>query len=333
MKTIIQTLFVILLFMGFFSMIAIAHEDYEALPNVSGAVTFFRLDKIAEAPFLPALKSTPLYKEIDRIQNTLEKKKMPIKAESLAVFPDGFLLKSNATPATVRYILKYKVLSDKLTWEEHVMEEMNPTIITKEKSDKEVKHEQEKEKIVKKTYFTIKNAEGETFVITFPLEHYILVRTLIPHNAIEPLSAKPLLKDTPDDVVLALLWPDPGVSAQYPLMGELKSVSVYIRYLKGEPRPVFAEVNMPAKSEESAIKITCACKEFFDEIYKKASKVGEIPKDMVNAFVVSSSGTTTKIHSSLTDDNAKLFLTLFLTALSDAIAPFEPPEFVTAHDK
>lgn len=278
-----------------------AHPDAEALPDTSGPLTFLVPEKLKKADFFPPGRKTPLFQKIEDVQRILADKKMPLTVDSVSVFQDGFLLHSNATPALVRYILKYKLLSDKLVWSEE------------NKEDKSVQ-------------FKVETADKQLFFITFPKEKYLLVQPLIPMRAVPKFACPGLLKLVPDDALIAFLWPNPGGIPEYPLMGELQSISMYVRYLAGEPRPVYTEIVMPANSPESAAKIAAACKDFFDGVYKNASRLGKIPRSLVNAFVVSCSGDTAKIHVSLTDEHAKLFLTLFMTSLSNAIEPFALPD-------
>ena len=95
-----------------------AHPAGDFLPPRSGPVTLLAPGKLKNAPFLPDTKENPLFLAYEEMLGKLEAKHIQVEVRSLAVFEDGFLLNSTATPATVRYILKYKLLDDKIAWTE-----------------------------------------------------------------------------------------------------------------------------------------------------------------------------------------------------------------------
>ena len=141
-------------------------------------------------------------------------------------------------------------------------------------------------------------------------------------------TAAALLKDVPADAVVAYVWPDPGATAEYPMMGELKSISFHVAgHAASEASgPVRAEIAMPAKSPESALKIQTACQSTIDEVYAEAAKLGKIPRELVGAFTVARKDAVVTIRIALPDDMAKYFFTTFAEALRDMVSPLAVPD-------
>ena len=139
-------------------------------------------------------------------------------------------------------------------------------------------------------------------------------------------SAAALLKTVPDDAVMAYVWPEPGASAEYPLMGELNSISFHVVRDEKDSRPVHAEIVMPAKSAEAALKIQTACRDSIEQVYREAAKLGRIPDELVNAFTVTRKEAEVAIHIALPDDMAKYLFTQFATALQEEVRPFAVPD-------
>ena len=292
-----------------------AHPAGDFLPDVPGPVTLLAPDQVKDAPFLPDTKNNPLFLAFQEIRDKLEAKHISIKVQSLTVFGEGFLLNSTATPATVRYILKYKLLGDEIVWTESGEAE-NPA-------------------------FDLTIPDNGSFRITFPAKDWLLCSALRPpepaddpaekktSEARESVSAVPtakLLKAVPDGVAMAYVWPDPGATPEHPLMGELKSVSFHILRDEKDIRPVHAEIVMPAKSDEVALKIKKACQDKISQVYQEAAKLGEIPSELVNAFTVTRTDTEVAIHIALPDDMAKYLFSTFAEALQDEVRPFAVPD-------
>ena len=293
-----------------------AHPAGDFLPPGSGPVTLLAPDRIKDAPFLPDTKDNPLILAYEEMLAKLEAKHITIKVRSLAVGEDGFLLQSTATPATVRYILKYKLLDDKIAWTES--------------GDAD------------NVSFNLTVPDGGAFRITFPAKDWLLCAVNRPpapaddpgtektaaaaqENA-QVVSAAKLLKALPDDVAMAYVWPEPGATPEYPLLGELKSISFHIVRDEADKRPVHAEIVMPAKTPEAALKIQRSCQDTFDQVYGEAAKLGKIPPELVNAFTVTRKDAEVAIHIALPDDMAKYLFTQFATALQDEIKPFAVPD-------
>ena len=95
-----------------------AHPSGDFFPDAPGPVTILTPDQVENAPFLPDAKNNPIFLAYEELASKLEAKHVNVKVHSLAVFNDGFLLNSSASPATVRYILKYKLLGDGIAWTE-----------------------------------------------------------------------------------------------------------------------------------------------------------------------------------------------------------------------
>ena len=293
-----------------------AHPAGDFLPPGSGPVTLLAPDRIKDAPFLPDTKDNPLILAYEEILGKLEAKHIKIEVRSLAVGEDGFLLQSTATPATVRYILKYKILDDKIAWTESG----------------------EGDKVA----FNLTVPDSGSFRITFPAKDWLLCTvnrppapaddpgTVKPASAAsetaQVVSASKLLKALPDDAVMAYVWPEPGPTPEYPLLGELKSISFHIVRDAADKRPVHAEIVMPAKTPDAALKIQRACQDKITGVYQEAAKLGRIPPELVNAFTVARKDAEVVIRIALPDDMAKYLFTQFATALQEEIRPFAVPD-------
>lgn len=296
-----------------------AHPAGEYLPETDGAVTLIVPDKLKDAPFLPDTKDNPLFLVYDEILKKLEAKHVRVTVHALAKYDEGILLNSTASPATVRYILKYKVLGDDIAWTESGDTD-NPV-------------------------FNLTVPDSGAFRITFPAKDWLLFAVNAPPAPVDDTeSAKPapaskkepssspavsaasLLKALPDDSLLALVWPEPGATAEYPLLGELKGLSFHIVRNASDKRPIHAEIAMPAKTDEAALKLKKACQDKFDEVYRNAEKEGTVPDELVNAFTVVREDAKVTVHILLPDDMAKYMFSQFATALQDEIRPFIVPD-------
>lgn len=294
-----------------------AHPAGDVFPDADGPVTLLTPDRIREAQFLPDAKSNPLFLAYENILNKLEEKHIRLTVHSLAVFDEGFLLNSSATPSTVRYILKYRLLGDGITWTEA--------------GDTE------------NASFNLNIPDGGSFRITFPAKDWLLcTANRAPAPADDPadgtkpesggkksasaVSNASLLKAVPGDAVLAYVWPEPDATTEYPLLGELKSLSFHVVRDAKDKRPVHAEIVMPAKSTEAAVKIRKACRSTIDQVYAEAAKLGKIPPELVNAFSVTQEDAEVAIRIALPDDMAKYLFTQFAAALQEEIKPFAVPD-------
>ena len=292
-----------------------AHPAGDFLPDVPGPVTLLAPARIKDAPFLPDTKDNPLFLAFQEIQDKLEAKSIPVKVHSLAVFEDGFLMNSSATPATVRYILKYKLLGEQIAWAESG------------DADSPV--------------FNLAVSDSGSFRLTFPAKDWLLCSVIAPPEPADDTATKTapsagenvpadsavtLLKTVPDDAVMAYVWPEPGATAEYPLMGELNSISFHIIRDEKDSRPVHAEIVMPAKSADAALKIQTACRGKISQVYQEAAKLGKIPNELVNAFTVTRKEAEVSIRIALPDDMAKYLFTQFATALQEEVKPFAVPD-------
>lgn len=302
--------------LGFAAPLA-AHPAGEFFPEVPGPVTLLSPDQVRNAPFLPDAKSNPLFLAYESILGKLEEKHIKLTVHSLAVFEEGFLLNSTASPSTVRYILKYKLLGDGIAWTETGNEE--------------------------NTAFNLSIVDGGSFRITFPAKDWLLcMANRPPEPADDPsegkkpesgenkpapaVSAAALLKSLPDTAAMAYVWPEPGATAEHPTMGEVKSISFHVVRDEKDKRPVHAEIAMPAKSPEAALKIQKSCQDTITQVYNEAAKIGDIPAELVNAFTVTREDAEVAIHIALPDDMAKYLFTQFASALQEEIKPFAVPE-------
>ena len=292
-----------------------AHPAGEFFPEAAGPVTLLTPDRVKNAPFLPDAKNNPLFLAYEELLGKLEEKHIKVTVHSLAVYDEGFLLNSSASPATVRYILKYKLLGEKFTWTETGNTD-NPSF-----------------------NFTI--PEGGSFRITFPAKDWLLfMATRPPEPADDPseaktpenkekapaVSAASLLKSLPDDVAMAYVWPEPGATPEYPLLGELESISFHVVRDEKDKRPVHAEIVMPAKTADAALKIQRSCQDTITQVYSEAAKLGKIPSELVNAFTVTRNENEVAIRIVLPDDMAKYMFTQFAAALQEEIKPFAVPD-------
>ena len=292
-----------------------AHPAGDFLPEVEGAVTLLTPGQVKNAPFLPDAKSNPLFLKYEDMLAKLEAKHIKLNVHSLAVFGEGFLMNSSASPATIRYILKYKILGEQIAWTE-TGDADHPA-------------------------FNLTVPDGGSFRITFPAKDWLLCAVnRPPEPADDPseakkpetrektpaVSAASLLKALPDDVAMAYVWPEPGATAEYPLMGELQSISFHIVRDEKDMRPVRAELAMPAKTVEAALKIRKSCQETIDQVYAEAAKLGEIPSELVNAFTVTRTENEVAIRIALPDDMAKYLFTTFAEALQGMVQPFAVPD-------
>lgn len=292
-----------------------AHPAGEFFPETSGPVTLLTPDQVKNAPFLPDAKNNPLFLAYEELTGKLEAKHIKVTVHSLAVFDEGFLLNSSATPATVRYILKYKLLGEKYAWTE-TGDADHPA-------------------------FNLTVPDGGAFRITFPAKDWLLfMENKPPEPADDPseakkpenkeiapaVSAASLLESLPDDVAMAYVWPEPGATPEYPLMGELKSISFHIVRDAKDKRPVHAELVMPAKTADAALKIQRSCQDTITQVYSEAAKLGKIPPELVNAFTVTRDDDRVTIRIALPDDMAKYFFTTFAEALQEQVRPFAVPD-------
>lgn len=292
-----------------------AHPAGDYLPEAEGSVTLLTPGQVKDAPFLPDAKNNPLFLKYEDMLAKLEAKHIKLNVHSLAVFGEGFLLNSSASPATVRYILKYKLLGEQYAWTE-TGDADHPA-------------------------FNLTVPEGGAFRITFPAKDWLLfTENKPPEPADDPsevkkpenkekslvVSASSLLKSLPDDVAMAYVWPEPGATPEYPLLGELESISFHVVRDAQDKRPVHAEIVMPAKTADAALKIQRSCQDTITQVYDEAAKIGKIPAELVNAFTVTRKDTEVSIHIALPDDMAKYFFTTFAEALQEEVRPFTVPD-------
>jgi len=295
-----------------------AHPAGDHLPPSSGPVTLLAPDRIKDTKFLPDPKNNPLILAYEEILSKLEEKHIPVTVHALAAYDEGFLIHSDASPATVRYILKYKLLGEQIAWTESGTAE-DPA-------------------------FTLTIPDNGSFLITFPAKDWLVFAanrppapvddapasktgdTTVEKPSAPAVSAAALLKAAPDDAVMAYVWPEPGATAEYPLLGELKSITFFVTRDAKEKRPVRAQIVMPAKTPEAALKLKKACQDKFDEVYENAAKLGKIPDELVNAFTVVRQDDEVTIHINLPDDMAEYMFTQFAAALQEEIRLFAVPD-------
>ena len=292
-----------------------AHPAGDRLPEVEGPVTLLTPGQVKNAPFLPDAKNNPLFVKYEEILGKLEEKHIKVNVHSLSVFGEGFLLNSSASPATVRYILKYKLLGEQYAWTE-TGDADHPA-------------------------FNLTIPDGGSFRITFPAKDWLLFMENKPPEPADdpaeakkpenkekasPVSAASLLKYLPDGVAMAYVWPEPGATPEYPLLGELESISFHVVRDAQDKRPVHAEIVMPAKTADAALKIQRSCQDTITQVYGEAAKLGKIPPELVNAFTVTRNETEVSIHIALPDDMAKYLFTQFAAALQEEIRPFAVPD-------
>jgi len=302
--------------LGFAAPLA-AHPAGEHLPPVAeGPVTILAPDRIKDAPFLPSPEYNPLYLAYRDFLHKLEDNHITVKVHSLTACDNGILLNTTALPATVRYILKRKVFGDKIAWSESGTPEDPVFILTV--------------------------PDSGSFRITFPAKDWLLcTENTPPAPADDPVPGKTpsaektpaptvspaeLLKAVPDDAVMAVVWPEPGATPEYPLLGEVRSLSLHIVRNASDPRPVHTRIVMAAKTIESAWKIQKACRDRIAQVYGDAAKLGEIPPELVNAFTVTRRDNEVTIFIALPDDMAKYVFTQFAASLQDEISRFAVPD-------
>ena len=295
-----------------------AHPAWEHLPDTPGPVTLIAPELARTAQFLPDEKDNPVLQAYSEFLAKLKAKSLKVDIKSFAVFPDGFLPNSSATPATVRYVLKYKVLGGDYTW-------------TESETDG-------------RKSFALTIPGGGSYQITFPADGWLLFLANRPpapaddpglaasHEKAKPdtpKTAAELLKDIPAQAAIAYIWPEPGTTAEYPMMGELESVTFHVTGAdtpSPSVRSVRAEIAMPAKTPEAALKIQNACQSTIDEVYAEAAKLGKIPTELVGAFTVARKEAVVTIRIALPPDMAKYFFTTFAEALRGGIQPLEVPD-------
>ena len=292
-----------------------AHPAGDFFPEAAGPVTLLTPDQVKNAPFLPDAKNNPLVLAYEELLGKLEEKHIKVSVHSLAVFGEGFLLNSSASPATVRYILKYKLLGEQYTWTETGNAD-HPA-------------------------FNLTIPDGGAFRITFPAKDWLLFTENKPPEPADdpseakkpenkekasPVSASSLLKSLPDGVAMAYVWPEPGATPEYPILGELESISFHVVRDAQDKRPVHAEIVMPAKTADAALKIQRSCQDTITQVYSEAAKLGKIPAELVNAFTVTRNDAEVAIRIALPDDMAKYLFTQFATALQEEIRPFAVPD-------
>ena len=129
--------------------------------------------------------------------------------------------------------------------------------------------------------------------------------------------AASLLKSMPERTAMTCELLMPKASPGYPLMGELKRITLLVVRDEMDKRPVHADIVMPAKSTEAAQKIQKACQNTIDQVYREAAKIGKIPEELVNAFTVTRNNAEVAIHVALPDDMAKYLFTQFAVALQE----------------
>ena len=129
--------------------------------------------------------------------------------------------------------------------------------------------------------------------------------------------AASLLKSMPERTTMTCELLCPKAAPEYPLMGELKRITLHVVRDEMDKRPVHAEIVMPAKSNEAAQKIQKTCQETIDKVYSEAAKLGKIPEELVNAFTITRNNTEVAIHIALPDDMAKYLFTQFAVALQE----------------
>ena len=292
-----------------------AHPAGDFFPEAAGPVTLLTPDQVKNAPFLPDAKNNPLVLAYEELLGKLEEKHIKVSVHSLAVFGEGFLLNSSASPATVRYILKYKLLGEQYTWTETGNAD-HPA-------------------------FNLTIPDGGAFRITFPAKDWLLFTENKPPEPADdpseakkpenkekasPVSASSLLKSLPDGVAMAYVWPEPGATPEYPILGELESISFHVVRDAQDKRPVHAEIVMPAKTADAALKIQRSCQDTITQVYSEAAKLGKIPAELVNAFTVTRNDAEVAIRIALPDDMAKYLFTQFASSLQGMVQPFAVPD-------
>ena len=176
-----------------------AHPAGDYLPQVEGSVTLLTPDLVKDAPFLPDAKSNPLFLKYEDMLAKLEAKHIKLNVHSLAVFGEGFLMNSSASPATIRYILKYKILGEQIAWTE-TGDADHPA-------------------------FNLTVPDGGSFRITFPAKDWLLcaVNTRIPQYLV--FNPELILHGQVRRLVTFALYP--------PSTGFLAFIAIYFYYWIG----------------------------------------------------------------------------------------------------
>ena len=138
--------------------------------------------------------------------------------------------------------------------------------------------------------------------------------------------AASLLKSMPERTAMTCEMLSPKASPEYPLMGELKRITLHVVRDEMDKRPVHADIVMPAKSTEAAQIIQKSCQDSIEKVYSEAAKLGKIPEELVNAFTVTRNNADVSIHIALPDDMAKYLFTQFAVALQEEVNPFAIPD-------
>lgn len=138
--------------------------------------------------------------------------------------------------------------------------------------------------------------------------------------------AASLLKSMPERTAMTCEMLSPKASPEYPLMGELKRITLHVVRDEMDKRPVHADIVMPAKSTEAAQIIQKSCQDSIEKVYSEAAKLGKIPEELVNAFTVTRKNAEVSIHIALPDDMAKYLFTQFAVALQEEVKPFAIPD-------
>ena len=147
-------------------------------------------------------------------------------------------------------------------------------------------------KLLVKTQFRVKELEEENKSISTSLLNVLKTDAMVSYTLLEPQS-----------------------SPDYPLLGELISITCNIVRDENDTRPVHADIFMPAKSRNAALKIQYACRETIEQVYRNASQLGPIPSELVDAFTVELNDNEITIHIALPDEMAKYLFAQFFSAL------------------
>ena len=147
-------------------------------------------------------------------------------------------------------------------------------------------------KLLVKTQFRVKELEEENKSISTSLLNVLKTDAMVSYTLFEPQS-----------------------SPDYPLLGELTSITCNIVRDKNDTRPVHADIFMSAKSHDAALKIQCTCQATIEQVYRDASQLGPIPSELVDAFTVELNDNEITIHIALPDEMAKYLFAQFFSAL------------------
>ena len=97
----------------------------------------------------------------------------------------------------------------------------------------------------------------------------------------------------------------------YPPLGWLNKISCQIVRDAKDSRPIHAEIKMLADSPKTALEIQNKCLDEINRVYHDASKIGNIPPELINAFIVSRRDMEATIHFFLPDEMAKYLFSQF----------------------